>query len=170
MGKHDFHIRDAQEKERSIIRDVTLSAYTEYQTTMPPRFWAQYQRNLLATLDGEGPYECIVAEQHGLIVGSVLLYPPAGDAYTGAAISIPCPEVRLLAVLPEMRGRGIGNALMRECERRARNAGATALGLHTMEIMQAAVHLYERMGFIRTPESDFRPGEGLLVLGYRRTL
>ncbi|HEY0754749.1 MAG TPA: GNAT family N-acetyltransferase [Ktedonobacteraceae bacterium] len=169
MKKH-LSIRDAEEKERSIIRDVTVAAYTEYQTLMPPRFWAQYQRNLLATLAGEGPQERIVAEQDGSIVGSVLLYPPAVDAYASTTISAAYPEVRFLAVLPQMRGQGIGNALMNACEQRARNMGAKALGLHTMEVMQVAMRMYERMGFVRVPASDFQPAEGIVVLGYQRLL
>jgi ribosomal protein S18 acetylase RimI-like enzyme len=58
---------------------------------------------------------------------------------------------------------------MKECERRARDAGAKAIGLHTMEVMQDAIRMYERLGFVRTPETDFRPGEGVVVLGYRHT-
>jgi ribosomal protein S18 acetylase RimI-like enzyme len=56
---------------------------------------------------------------------------------------------------------------MHECVARARASGATSLTLHTTEIMQAAVHLYERMGFVHAPELDFRPGPSLVVKGYR---
>lgn len=169
MEKH-LSIRNAQDNERRIIRDLTIAAYEQYQAVMPPGFWTRYQHNLIATLDGEGNFERIVAEQNGSIIGSVLLYPPEADSYTGAAISTAYPEVRFLAVLPQMRGQGIGNALMMECERRAREAGAQAIGLHTAEIMQTAVRMYERLGYVRTPETDFRPGEGIVVLGYRHTL
>lgn len=169
MVENHFTLRNAQDKERSIIRDLTVAAYAEYQAMMPPRFWTLYQQNLITTLDGEGNYERIVAEQNGSIVGSVLLYPPAADSYASASISTSYPEVRFLAVLPQMRGQGIGIALMKECERRAREVGAKAIGLHTMEVMRAAMRMYERLGFVRTPESDFRPSEGVVVLGYRHT-
>jgi GNAT superfamily N-acetyltransferase len=169
MEKH-LTLRNAQDNERRIIRDITIDAYAEYQAVMPPGFWTHYQHNLIATLDGEGNYERIVAEQNGSIIGSVLLYPPAADSYTSAAISTSYPEVRFLAVLPQVRGQGIGTALMKECERRAREVGAQAIGLHTMEVMQAAIRMYEHLGYVRTPETDFRPGEGVVVLGYRHTL
>ena len=104
------------------------------------------------------------------IVGSVLLYPPLTNAYGGVAVNASAPEVRLLAVVPSVRGQGIGVALMDECMRRARHMGATMLGLHTMEVMQAAVRMYERMGFVYTPSLDFRPTEGVLVKGYCRRL
>ncbi len=168
VEKH-FTLRNAQDKERSIIRDLTVATYAEYQAVMPPRFWTIYRHNLIATLDGEGNYERIVAEQNGSIIGSVLLYPPAVDSYASAPISTCYPEVRFLAVLPQMRGQGIGIALMKECERRAQDAGAKAIGLHTMEVMRAAIRMYECLGYVRTPETDFRPSEGVFVLGYRHT-
>jgi ribosomal protein S18 acetylase RimI-like enzyme len=170
MVEKDLTIRNAQDNERGFMREITVAAYAQYQTMMPPGFWTRYQHNLIATLDGEGNFGRIVAKQNGSLVGSVLLYPPAADSYASAAISTSYPEVRFLAVLPQMRGQGIGTALMRECERRARDSRAQAIGLHTMEVMRDAVRMYERLGYMRTPETDFRPGEGVVVLGYRHTL
>jgi len=152
------------------LRSVTLAAYEEYAAIMPELLWAGYRRQLLATLDAEGPAERIIAERLGAVVGSVLLFPPATNAYVSAAVSADSPEVRLLAVLPEARGQGIGTALMEECARRARRAGAPALGLHTTDIMRTAVRMYERMGYVRTPELDFAPASGVLVKGYRLDL
>jgi ribosomal protein S18 acetylase RimI-like enzyme len=59
---------------------------------------------------------------------------------------------------------------MEECVRRARRAGADALGLHTSRSMRAAIRLYERMGFVRAPERDFRPEGAELVEAYRLPL
>src|SRR5262252_7622023 len=119
------------EKRKSFhIRDVTLTAYEEYTAVMPRPFWDEYKRQLLATLDEEGPVERIVAEREGKIIGSVLLYPPLANAYTGVGVGVGWPEVRLLGVSPGARGQGVGTALMDECERRARCAEATMLGLH----------------------------------------
>ena len=169
MVEKHLTIRNARDNERRSIRDITVAAYAQYQAVMTPGFWTRYQHNLIATLEGEGNFERIVAEQNGSLVGSVLLYPPAADSYASAAISTSYPEVRFLAVLPQMRGLGIGTALMQECERRAREAGAQAIGLHTMEVMRDAILMYERLGYVRTPETDFRPGEGVVVLGYQHT-
>jgi len=170
-GRRDaLRIRDARADNRGAIRDVTLAAYDEYSAVMPPPAWEQYRRHLLATLDIEGPVERIVAERAGAIVGSVLLFPPAASAYAGAAASAECPEVRLLAVAPAARGQSVGTALMDECVRRARRAGAAALGLHTMDMMRAAARMYERMGFVRVPDLDFIPAMGVLVKGYRLDL
>ena len=164
------NIRDARDADRDQIREITLAAYEEYAAAVPAPFWSAYRANLLTTLESNGPQDRIVAEQDGIIVGSVLLYPPAAGAYASAASAGELPEVRLLAVPPAARGRGVGHALMQECQRRTRAAGARAVGLHTMDMMHAAVRMYERMGFKRIPEADFHPGSGVVVKGYRLDL
>ena len=163
-------IRDARPADRDAVRDLTLAAYEEYAAAVPEPFWTLYRRNLAATLEAAGPEDRIVAEDGGVVVGSVLLYPPAAAAYGSRGSGSRWPEVRLLAVSPSARGRGVGQALMHECVRRARASGAEALGLHTTDMMGAAVRMYERMGFVRAPETDFAPGGGILVKGYRLTL
>ena len=65
------------------------------------------------------------------------------------------------------RGHGVGGALMRECVRRARESGAPGITLHTTDMMQTAMRLYERMGFVREPELDLRPLPDVLAKGYR---
>ena len=164
-------IRDARPSDRDAIRDVTLAAYHEYATQMPAH-WESYRQNILTTLADIKPAEQLVAEQGGGIVGNVLLYPARsiGSTRDGVPVRRLWPEVRLLAVAPAARGRGIGTALMQECVRRARQSGAGVLTLHTTELMQAAMRVYERMGFVRAPELDFHPVPGLTIKGYRLDL
>ncbi len=45
-----------------------------------------------------------------------------------------------------------------------------SLTLHTTEIMQTAMRLYERMGFVRAPELDFQPAPDVIIKGYRLDL
>ena len=145
-----LRIRDASASDRGVVEAVTLAAYQQYAALMPA-LWDGYRQNILATLAAAQPDAQIVAEEDGRIVGSVLLY-PAGTVIArpgGGLITLASPEVRLLAVAPAARGRGVGVALMHECLRRARQSGATALTLHTTEIMEAAMRLYERLGFRR---------------------
>ena len=64
--------------------------------------------------------------------------------------------IRMLGVAATARGQGIGEALARACVERARAAGARRIWLHTEPFMQAAHRLYERLGFVRAPEKDWR--------------
>jgi GNAT superfamily N-acetyltransferase len=164
-------IREARPGDHDGIRDVTLAAYAEYAPRMP-RHWEDYRRNILATLGDPTPATQIVAEQGGAIVGAVLLY-PTGIVRADAGPDRPprsWPEVRLLAVVPAARGRGVGAGLMQECVRRARGWGAPALVLHTTPMMGAAVRLYERLGFVAASELDVEVAPGLTVTGYRLDL
>ncbi len=60
--------------------------------------------------------------------------------------------------------------MMHECIERARRAGATELGLHTSDSLRVAIHLYERLGFVRAPEYDFQPPGAEVVKAYRLPL
>jgi GNAT superfamily N-acetyltransferase len=167
----NLKIRDAREADREAIQSVTLSAYEQYAPIMK-ELWKYYRQNILDTLADSKPAEQLVAETDYGIVGTILLYPsgtqlPGPD---GKPINLEVPEVRLLAVAPTERGKGIGVALMQECMRRARRSGASSLGLHTTDMMGVAMRMYEHMGFVRVPALDFRPGEGVIVKGYRITL
>jgi len=181
-------IRDATPGEDDAVLALTLAAYDEYAAAFPPAFWAGYRRNIVEQFDGSATAQRIVAERDGALVGSVLLFPPAppadgdgtdmpldegetGAPPDGGETGAPAvPEVRLLAVAPAARGQGMGAALLAECVRRAKAVGATALGLHSMEVMTVAIRMYERFGFVRDPRTDFRPVPEVLVKGYRLDL
>jgi ribosomal protein S18 acetylase RimI-like enzyme len=167
---NQVHIRDARADERAAIGELTWAAYAEYATIMAPPAWEGLRAVLHATLEAWAPAERIVAEQDGALVGSVMLYPPAAQFYGDVVAGPGWPELRLLAVLPALRVQGVGEALVEECMRRAQRAGAAALGLHTSESMQAGIRMYERMGFVRAPEFDFRIDDSELIIAYRRDL
>ena len=163
--------REARSDDRGAIEAVTLAAYEQYAALMPAH-WDDYRQNILATLAAARRDAQIIAEEEGRVVGTVLLY-PAGSVMArpgGGSITLAEPEVRLLAVAPAARGRGVGGTLMQECIRRARRSGAAALTLHTTDVMQAAMRLYERLGFRRAPELDIQPAPGVTIKGYRLDL
>jgi GNAT superfamily N-acetyltransferase len=164
-------LRDARPGEESDIAEVTLAAYAQYAALMGP-IWKIYLQNIQETLADPKPAEQIVAERDGKIVGMVLLY-PAGKAFDAPGVpdeALAAPEVRLLAVTPAARGSGVGVALMQECLKRARDAGDRSVTLHTNEIMAVAMAMYERMGFVRAPELDFKPAPEIVIKGYRYDL
>jgi GNAT superfamily N-acetyltransferase len=163
-------VRDALEAERGAIREITLRAYREYARIMAPTAWEGLAGAVEGALATTLPAERIVAVREREIIGSVMLFPAAADVYGGAARAVPWPELRLLAVAQSARGSGVGKRLVEEVIRRARESGATDLGLHTSTSMQSAVRMYERLGFLRDPENDFQPEGAELVLAYRLPL
>ena len=73
---------------------------------------------------------------------------------------------RMLVVHPAVRGRGVGELLVRTCLDRARAAGKRRMVLSTDPRMTAAHRLYERLGFRRMPERDWSPAPGVDLLVY----
>jgi ribosomal protein S18 acetylase RimI-like enzyme len=166
----NIEIRSAHPSEYVQIADLTRTAYAEYGQLMSPSAWIALATAVEAALATAQPVERMVALQNGALVGSVMLYNAGADAYAGLTAQASVPEVRMLAVSPSARGLGIGELLVKECMRRAREAGADQLGLHTSASMRAAIALYERMGFVRTPAYDFKPEGAELVTAYRLDL
>lgn len=163
-------VRDARAEERDSIRALTMRAYAQYANVMSPEAWAGLYEAACIALETRLPAHRFVAERAGWIVGSVMLFPPASDAYAGWSRTASWPELRLLAVSPEARGSGIGEALVAACVRRAREDGAATLGLHTVAGMHAANKLYSRFGFVRAPELDFQAPGAERVDGFRLSL
>lgn len=109
----------------------------------------------------------LVAELDGRVVGTVTVAQP-GTAYAGFSQAGEV-EVRMLAVADAVRRRGVADRLMDEAEDHARRAGADAVVLSTEPLMHAAHRLYQRRGYVRTPERDRWEGTAEL-LAYRLDL
>ena len=75
-------------------------------------------------------------------------------------------EFRMLAVDPAARGRGVGQALVELCLRRARELGYAGVRMSTMDRMTSAHRVYQRLGFTRVPDDDWSPEPGVALLAY----
>jgi ribosomal protein S18 acetylase RimI-like enzyme len=92
----------------------------------------------------------------GALLGTVTLVrseSPAKRLATAGEV-----ELHLLCVKPDARGRGIGEALVRDALERAKAGGARSVVLWTQPTMDAAQRLYRRCGFERDATADFRNG------------
>ncbi|GAC1650232.1 MAG: hypothetical protein NVS9B15_09730 [Acidobacteriaceae bacterium] len=159
-------IREARSHELAAIVALTLAAYHEYSETMPGGVFRDYMENIRRTLEEDHRATLLVAMDGDEIVASTMLYPAGLKIYTYLPEGSAYPELRLLAVSPQARGRGFGRALVKECISRVRDGGESAITLHTSGVMLAAMKLYIGMGFERYPEIDFYPEPDLCVQGY----
>ena len=82
-----------------------------------------------------------VVESDGRVLGGGGVAPLDGEADV-------C-ELRKMYFMPELRGRGAGDALMRRCLEAARTLGYRRCYLETLTGMDAAQKLYARHGFAR---------------------
>lgn len=112
--------------------------------------------------------EVLVAVGGTRLVGAVAVATRGGafaeQAAPGEAV------VRMLVVDPAVRGRGVGGQLMAACLRAGRDDGCRVVRLSTQPGMVAAHRLYERLGFVRTPEHDWCPEPDLLLWTYALAL
>jgi ribosomal protein S18 acetylase RimI-like enzyme len=167
--KYSLYLRDARPDEFDAVARLLRDAYWQYEKLMPAEAWQHYLRDIMDVRSRLDVAELIVAEVDSEIAGTVTLYPrAAGSAVEGWPGG--WAGVRLLAVHPSCRGRGIGRALMDECIRRGRARGIHTIGLHTTVMMEVARGMYERMGFVRVPEYDFHPRPDIVVMAYRLDL
>lgn len=164
-----LQIRDARPEELDDISRVIRDAYLEYKVLIPPEVWNEYLQNIMDVRSRLDVADLIVAEIEGRVAGAVTLYLEASRS-DQEGWPAGWAGIRILAVDPSHRARGIGRALMQECLRRCRARGISTIGLHTTEAMDVARRMYERMGFVRVREFDFRPDPGHVVMAYRLDL
>ena len=87
-----------------------------------------------------------------------------GDAGDDAAV------LRMVGVDPAFQGLGAGRALVAVAAAIARESERRRLILFTQPVMTSAQRLYESLGFLRRPETDWQVPDGPALLGYELAL
>ena len=144
-----YEIRDFTPADADAVNAVALAAFEEYRGAYSD--WPALVRHYGAMTRLAERGEIIVAESDGRVVGVVAYVGP--NAAKPAMFDPAWPVIRMLAVDPSARGHGLGRALTEECIRRARRDGAAQIALHTSPIMQVALAMYLRQGFVPLRET-----------------
>ena len=92
-----------------------------------------------------GREACWIAERDGVNVGCVFLVQWRDEA-TGQPVE-DVAQLRMLLVEPAARGLGIGDRLVRECSRFARQAGYRSIRLWTNSVLTRARGIYQKVGY-----------------------
>ncbi len=155
-------VRAAREDELAQLGRLTVEAYAAdgHITADDP-----YAEDLADTTVRRREAVLLVAEDgDGHLLGTATVVPP------GSPLAEMCRpgevELRMLAVDPLARGRGVGEQLVRASVDLAGERGCDRLVLSSGTWMATAHRLYGRLGFVRAPERDWSPREGVLLLGY----
>lgn len=137
MTRAQTKVRRASEADAEAMGRLMYDFNSEFETPVPPasvvaRRLAEHVSSGEATvlLAGEGPDGLAVLRFRPA------LYDQGLEAY-----------LQELYVAPQLRGRGMGRALLEEAIRVAREAGAVRIELGTSEDDVAARGLYESAGF-----------------------
>lgn len=155
-----FVIREATPEEFATVGDVTVTAFQHGPYGHLP---TSAERNrLLRDAEGRAASGTLLvavasgtgAHAEGTVIATASLLRAETEhsrLATGEEF-----ELRLLGVLPEARGLGLGEALTRVALERAVEQGASALVLDTGELNLPAQRLYERLGFERISMDQMR--------------
>lgn len=159
-------IRPAHEDELAAVGALTFDAYAAdgFVSADSP-----YAGDLRDTSSRARDAELYVAvDEDGRLLGTVT-YCPEGSPWQEVAGERE-GEFRMLAVAPDARRRGVAEGLVRMCLERSRELGYDAVVLSSMSSQQAAHRVYERIGFRRDPEHDWRPRPEIELLAFRLDL
>lgn len=112
------------------------------------------------------PETFIVAEENGGVVGYIMCRIETGLSNFGFGGLIKKGHVVSVAVLPELRRRGMGEALMAEAMKAMRLYNAKQCFLEVRVTNTPAISLYKRLGFqvSRTINGYYADGEGAYVM------
>ncbi|MHA5050944.1 GNAT family N-acetyltransferase [Streptomyces sp. SD15] len=167
----DIVIRRARPEEYERVGEITAQAYLG-DGLLDFGESDGYLGQLRDVAQRAAAAEVLVATERDQVWGGVTFVPAGGPM---ADIARPGEaEIRMLAVAPEARRRGVGEALVRACVDRARAIeGCGRVVLSTQRTMHTAHRIYARLGFTRTPERDWNPIphlDDLLLITYELTL
>lgn len=170
----DITIREARENELAEVGELTARIYLDdglveqdtdddyVEVLRDARHRAAHTEVLVAVDARPAPDD--TPGGRGALLGAVA-FVGRGGSY--ADIAGPGEaEFRMLAVRPSARGRGAGEALVRECVVRARALGLRRLVLSSEPGLTTAHRLYGRVGFVRAPERDWDPLPGLTLWAF----
>lgn len=152
-----FTVRRARPSELPVIGEVTVAAYRADNYLLGDDDGYAVTLADAAARDAEA--ELWVAVDPGDMVLGTVTFAGPGSRWAEVARGAE-GEFRMLAVAPEARGRGVGEALVRHCQQRARDEGLSGLVLSSLPQMRPAHRVYERLGFVRASERDWWPVPG----------
>jgi len=161
-----MRLRRATARDYEAVGEVTVAAYSSF-TLGPDDPYVEHLRNAAAR-DLEAELWVATPDDSDEILGTVTVcregspWRELGGHDEG--------EFRMLAVAPGARRSGVGEALVRLVLDRFREEGAVAIVMSTLPEMADAHRLYERLGFERTPERDWRPVPHVQLIAYRLDL
>ena len=135
-----FSIRKIEPTDNEALAKIIRDALTEFKANKPGTVYFDDSTDHLYELfqQQEGVYHVAVFNEH--VVGG------AGIIHTNGLAADTCELVKLY-LSPEVRGKGIGKALMERCLHAAKKAGYKKVYLETMPELIAAIPMYEQFGF-----------------------
>lgn len=164
----EIQIRAVLPEEYEDTGSLTQRAYAEY-ARPGDRLWDNYF-GMLADVGRRAVFATVLVAVVGeRIVGTATV--ELDRTIEGTEGLLPGQaNIRLLAVDPGARERGVGQRLVEACVQVARHAGKEVATLHTTEQMVAAQRIYRSLGFRRDRSRDVELHPELVLQAFRLPL
>lgn len=174
MANQPYTVRTATADEFSKIGALMVQVYSQLSGFPTEKEQPQYYTLLanVGELTKKPATELLVAvSSDNTLAGAVVYFGEMQHYGSGGTATREqnSSGFRLLAVSNEARGQGIGKLLTNACIQKATSDKRKQLIIHTTKAMQTAWAMYEKLGFKRSEDLDFKQGD-LDVFGFRLTL
>ena len=143
--KTEITIRSFSKNDSDEINRVAIESFSEFKEKYSD--WARIKKSVGSISELHNQADIVIAEINNCIVGGVALVFPGKDKNNNIENS--WATIRVLAVSPRHRSKGVAKKLTMECIRLARQKDYFAIALYTSPIMSVAVAMYEKIGFIK---------------------
>jgi len=164
-------VREVRPEEYVEAGRVVADSYREFVRPTDGADWDDYLGQLADVAGRVDRTAVLVAvDRGGRVLGSVTVEEDDVIGDDDAEIEPGASHIRMLGVLPDARGRGVGRALMEASIERARERGKRFVTLRTTDRMAAAHRLYASMGFSLDPAHDLVFDDGFRLIAYRLAL
>jgi putative acetyltransferase len=147
----NIYIRPIRAGDNEAIASIIRKILTEFGANKPGTVFFDPTTDNLFELFSVPDSAYFIAEADGKIVGGSGIFPTPG-------LPLGCCELVKLYLLSEMRGQGLGLALMEKCFQKAIDLGFLQMYLETMPELHTAIGLYEKAGFTFLPGPLGRTG------------
>jgi GNAT superfamily N-acetyltransferase len=131
-------LRSATNLDGNAVRTLVFSVLHEYGLEADPDGVDADMLDIEASYLERGGSFAVLIDSGGEILGSVGLYP----------VNQRTCELRKMYLVPGARGRGLGKRLIEHALAEAKRLGFSRIELETSSVLQEAIRLYQRYGFL----------------------
>lgn len=153
MNSHLIY-RIGSPTEKKSLQQLGILSYNQFSKKLSASDWATMDR----FLNNDKMWDQLVnnskifiCEDNDKLIGMAYLVPGGNPTHIYPA---DWSYVRMVGVDPAYRGKGIAKRLTQLCVDYAKQSNEKIVGLHTLELMDDARHIYEAIGFRIYKEID----------------
>lgn len=144
MQTEQMVIRSIRPEDDAPLSRIIRSNLEQFHLDIPGTAYFDPELDHLSRYYGAAPNlraYFVAVDETGQVLGGVGLAEFSGFSH--------CAELQKLYLAEEVKGRGLGTRLMRQVQSCARGLGYGQMYLETHSNLQAAIRLYEKLGFQR---------------------